>query len=60
MIQLVHSEGDQPWDFFGRNAVCPSTSPTLWSESSNIILLSTKELPRVGAQRVSGNAAKPV
>ena len=18
-IQLVHSEGDQPWDFFGRN-----------------------------------------
>ena len=20
-IQLVHSEGDQPWDFFGRNDV---------------------------------------
>ena len=28
-IQLVHSEGDQPWDFFGRNDVKVET-PVLW------------------------------
>ena len=28
-IQLVHSEGDQPWDFFGRNDAKPET-PVLW------------------------------
>ena len=28
-IQLVHSEGDQPWDFFGRNAAKAET-PVLW------------------------------
>ena len=28
-IQLVHSEGDQPWDFFGRNDVKAET-PVLW------------------------------
>ena len=27
-IQPVHSEGDQPWDFFGRNA--KAESPVLW------------------------------
>ena len=34
-IQPVHSEGDQPWDFFGRNdakAEAPSTSATSWEE----------------------------
>ena len=25
----VHSEGDQPWDFFGRNDAKPET-PVLW------------------------------
>ena len=25
----VHSEGDQPWDFFGRND-CKAESPVLW------------------------------
>ena len=29
-IQLVHSEGDQPWDFFGRNDAEAET-PVLWS-----------------------------
>ena len=29
-IQLVHSEGDQPWDFFGRNDAKAET-PVLWS-----------------------------
>ena len=28
-IQLVHSEGDQPWDFFGSNDAKPET-PVLW------------------------------
>ena len=28
-IQLVHSEGDQPWDFFGRNDAKAET-PILW------------------------------
>ena len=28
-IQPVHSEGDQPWDFFGRNDVEAET-PILW------------------------------
>ena len=26
-IQPVHSEGDQPWDFFGRN---DAEAPILW------------------------------
>ena len=28
-IQPVHSEGDQPWDFFGRNDA-KAESPVLW------------------------------
>ena len=28
-IQLVHSEGDQPWDFFGGNDAKAET-PVLW------------------------------
>ena len=28
-IQPVHSEGDQPWDFFGRNGAKAQT-PVLW------------------------------
>ena len=28
-IQPVHSEGDQPWDFFGRNDAQVET-PVLW------------------------------
>ena len=28
-IQAVHSGGDQPWDFFGRNDAKPET-PVLW------------------------------
>ena len=28
-IQPVHSEGDQPWDFFGRNGANAET-PVLW------------------------------
>ena len=28
-IQLIHSEGDQPWDFFGRNDAKAET-PVVW------------------------------
>ena len=28
-IQIIHSEGDQPWDFFGRNDAKAKT-PVLW------------------------------
>ena len=28
-IQPVHSEGDQPWDFFGRNDA-KAVTPVLW------------------------------
>ena len=28
-IQPVHSEGDQPWDFFGRNDA-KAEAPVLW------------------------------
>ena len=28
-VQPVHSEGDQPWDFFGRNDAEAET-PVLW------------------------------
>ena len=31
-IQPVHSKGDQPWDFFGRNDVKAET-PVLWPPS---------------------------
>ena len=29
-IQPVHSEGDQPWDFFGRNDA-KAEAPVLWA-----------------------------
>ena len=32
-IQPVHSEGDQPWDFFGRNEAKAET-PVLWPPDS--------------------------
>ena len=31
VIRPVHSEGDQPWDFFGRNDAKAET-PILWPE----------------------------
>ena len=29
LIQPIHSEGDQPWDFFGRNDA-KAEAPVLW------------------------------
>ena len=33
-IQPVHSEGDQPWDFFGRNDA-KAEAPVLWPHHEN-------------------------
>ena len=37
-IQPVHSEGDQPWDFFGRNDAKAET-PILWPPDAKNRLL---------------------
>ena len=54
-IQAVHSEGDQPWDFFGRNDAKAET-PVLWPPMRRVDSLektlmlggigSTREVPR--------------
>ena len=53
-IQPVHSEGDQPWDFFGRTDAKAET-PVLWpphakSDSLGKILM----LGRIGGRRRRG------
>ena len=37
-IQLVHSEGDQPWDFFGRTDAKAET-PVLWPPDAKSCLI---------------------
>ena len=37
-IQPVHSEGDQPWDFFGRNDA-KAEAPVLWPPHSKSLLI---------------------
>ena len=37
-IQPVHSEGDQPWDFFGRNDAKAET-PVLWPSHEKTLML---------------------
>ena len=37
-IQPVHSEGDQPWDFFGRNDAKAET-PELWPPPAKSCLI---------------------
>ena len=37
-IQPVHSEGDQPWDFFGRNEAKAET-PVLWPPHTKSCLI---------------------
>ena len=37
-IQPVHSEGDQPWDFFGRNDA-KSEAPVLWPPNAKSRLI---------------------
>ena len=53
-IQPVHSEGDQPWDFFGRNDAKAET-PVLWPPHVKIDSLEkTLMLGRIGGKRRRG------
>ena len=37
-IQPVHSEGDQPWEFFGRNEA-KAEAPVLWPPDAKSLLI---------------------
>ena len=54
-IQPVHSEGDQPWDFFGRNDPKAET-PVLWTPQVKKIdsLEKTLMLGEIGGRRRRG------
>ena len=54
-IQLVHSEGDQPWDFFGRNDAKAET-PVLWPPHAKSFdsLEKTLMLGGIGGMRKRG------
>ena len=50
-IQPVHSEGDQPWDFFGRNDAKAET-PVLWPPHAKVDSLEkTLMLGGIGGRR---------
>ena len=51
---MGHSEGDQPWDFFGRNDAKAET-PVLWPPHGRVDSLEkTLMLGRIGGQRRRG------
>ena len=53
-IQPVHSEGDQPWDFFGRNDAKAET-PVLWPPQRRVDSLEkTLMLGGIGGRRRRG------
>ena len=53
-IQAVHSEGDQPWDFFGRNDAKDET-PVLWPPMRRVDSLEkTLMLGGIGGKRRRG------
>ena len=53
-IQPVHSEGDQPWDFFGRNDAKAET-PVLWPPHARVDSLEkTLMLGGIGRRRRRG------
>ena len=53
-IQPVHSEGDQPWDFFGRNDAEAET-PVLWPpHAKNCLMEKTLMLGGIGGRRKKG------
>ena len=53
-IQPVHSEGDQPWDFFGRNDAKAET-PVLWPPERRVDSLEkTLMLGGIGGRRRRG------
>ena len=54
VIQAVHSEGDKPWDFFGRNDAKAET-PVLWSPHAKVDSLEkTLMLGGIGGRRRRG------
>ena len=52
-IQPVHSEGDQPWDFFGRNDA-KAISSTLATSCKELTHLKTLMLGVIGGRRRRG------
>ena len=53
-IQLVHSEGDQPWDFFGRNDA-EAEAPVFWQLMRRVDSLEkTLMLGGIGGRRRRG------
>ena len=53
-IQAVHSEGDQPWDFFGRNDAEAET-PVLWPPHAKSGLIGKdSDAGRDGGRRTMG------
>ena len=53
-IQPIHSEGDQPWDFFGRNDAKAET-PVLWPPHGRVDSLEkTLLLGGIGGKRRRG------
>ena len=55
-IQAVHSEGDQPWDFFGRNDA-KAEAPVLWPPIRRVDSLEkTLLLGVIGDRRRRGRA----
>ena len=53
-IQAVHSEGDQPWDFFGRNDA-KAEAPVLWPHHAKIDSLEkTLMLGGIGGRKRRG------
>ena len=53
-IQPVHSEGDQPWDFFGRNDA-KAEAPVLWHVMQRVDSLEkTLMLGGVGGRKKRG------
>ena len=52
-IQPVHSEGDQPWDFFGRNDAKAET-PVLWPPHVRVDSLEKTDAGRDWGQEEKG------
>ena len=53
-VQPVHSEGDQPWDFFGRNDAKAET-PVLWPlHAKSWLIEKTLMLGGIGGKRRRG------
>ena len=52
-IQPVHSEGDQPWDFFGRNDA-KAEAPVLWPPHAELTHWKRLMLGGIGGRRRRG------